>query len=480
MGQVQSRIFGWGDAVSALSGSAAEILRAIIEGSGDLVYVSDRNGRFLMMNELAATVFSVSGAEMIGMSPAECLSDYANLLSEPDARTIKSGQQIVVESELNHNGRLRNFESVKIPYRDQSGEIAGLINISRNITERKRLGNIMENLATRFASVYGSEFFNQLCAHICEVLSVEYAFVGRLVPGEARVKVIAGIGHSQPLDSFDYALAGTPCREVIGKEACVFRAGIQERFPQDTLLVDMGIDGYAGIPLYTRTGEPLGIIVALGTGPIEDEQVAAAMMTGYSERVSAEMLRIEAEEALRHKDHDIRKAYVDVFSAVTDEKLLILTEDEIEAAVGLLVSGPFKLDKYAELSEARAWLRTALSAADLSDNEISSLVLAAGEAMTNAIKHGDDCATSVYRLGDIVQVHVSDHGPGIDFSDIPKATLLAGFSTKKSLGVGFSIILEICDRVLLSTGSDGTTLILESGGRKKADTIDDILARGNV
>ncbi len=473
-------MFGWDDTVSGWGSSAPEVLRVLIESCDDLVYASDLSGRFLIMNELAATHFGASGAEMIGLSAAECLSDIVINLSGPDLRTIESGQLLVVEATWEHDGRLRIFESFKMPYRDQGGEIAGLINVSRDITERKRLVDIMENLSTRFGSAYGTEFFNQLCSHICEVLSVEYAFIGRLVPREAKVKVIAGIGHGQLLDPFDYPLKGTPCREVIGKRACVFRSGVQQLFPEDTLLIDMGIEGYAGISLYTRTRDPLGIIVALSTAPIEDEQVAAAVMTAFSERVSAEMLRVEAEEALRQKDHDIRKAYVDLFSAVTDEKLLILTEDEIGAALGRIISGPFRLDSYAGLAGARAWLRTALFSVGIRDEGISSLVLAANEAMTNSIKYGDDCVASIHRLDEIIQIYVSDNGPGIDFSDIPKATLLAGFSTKKSLGVGFSVILEICDRVLLSTSSDGTTLILENGGRKKADTIDGILARGSV
>jgi anti-sigma regulatory factor (Ser/Thr protein kinase) len=56
---------------------------------------------------------------------------------------------------------------------------------------------------------------------------------------------------------------------------------------------------------------------------------------------------------------------------------------------------------------------------------------------------------------------ISDKGPGIDFSILPKATLLSGFSTKQSLGMGFSFMLEFCDRVLLSTQPGNTIIVLE-------------------
>jgi len=58
---------------------------------------------------------------------------------------------------------------------------------------------------------------------------------------------------------------------------------------------------------------------------------------------------------------------------------------------------------------------------------------------------------------------VSDPGHGIDFSILPKAALMAGFSTKQSIGMSFSIMLDLSDRVLLSTQPGGTISVLEKG-----------------
>ncbi|KKK79617.1 hypothetical protein LCGC14_2831700, partial [marine sediment metagenome] len=76
---------------------------------------------------------------------------------------------------------------------------------------------------------------------------------------------------------------------------------LMETMPEliQKLLKEMGAEGYAGIPLYTRDGKPLGIFVVISKKPISDKKLAISMMTGYSERVSAEIERSEAEEALR-------------------------------------------------------------------------------------------------------------------------------------------------------------------------------------
>jgi len=61
------------------------------------------------------------------------------------------------------------------------------------------------------------------------------------------------------------------------------------------------------------------------------------------------------------------------------------------------------------------------------------------------------------------QVKVSDSGPGIDFHTLPKATLMPGFSTASTLGMGFTIMLQVCDRVFICTEPGSTSVILEFG-----------------
>jgi anti-sigma regulatory factor (Ser/Thr protein kinase) len=45
-------------------------------------------------------------------------------------------------------------------------------------------------------------------------------------------------------------------------------------------------------------------------------------------------------------------------------------------------------------------------------------------------------------------------------SQLPRATLERGFSTKDSLGHGFSLMLRAADSIHLLTGATGTTLVV--------------------
>lgn len=171
----------------------------------------------------------------------------------------------------------------------------------------------------------------------------------------------------------------------------------------------------------------------------------------------------ERTEQLRAKDRAIRQAYIDVFSAVTGGRLIIIGADEIDAALGRRIGGPHAVGNYKEVAGARAELRELITRELLAVENEAALILAFNEALTNAVKHSERGEWSAFVKRDHIQLLISDSGSGIDFSILPKATLMAGFSTKPSLGMGFSIMLESCDRVLLSTEARGTTIVLEMG-----------------
>lgn len=169
----------------------------------------------------------------------------------------------------------------------------------------------------------------------------------------------------------------------------------------------------------------------------------------------------ERTQQLRAKDRAVRQAYIDVFSAVTGGRLIIMGADEVDSALGRRIGPPHPVSNYKELAGARAALGALIAAELFAVASEAGLILAFNEALTNAVKHAGRGEWRVYVQSDRIQLLIADSGPGIDFSILPKATLMAGFSTKPSLGVGFSIMLESCDRVLLATEKGGTSIVLE-------------------
>lgn len=165
----------------------------------------------------------------------------------------------------------------------------------------------------------------------------------------------------------------------------------------------------------------------------------------------------EAQEQLRDRDRSIQQAYVDVLAAVTGGKLILVWPDDVMKHLGEVVLPHQTISQADQLSSARARLAEVLAELPKSDEAL----LAANEGLTNALKHAGGGQYSVRRTPYALQVVITDHGPGIDFQTIPRATLIAGYSTKATLGIGFTIMFETADRILLATGPGFTTLVLE-------------------
>lgn len=169
----------------------------------------------------------------------------------------------------------------------------------------------------------------------------------------------------------------------------------------------------------------------------------------------------EAEQALRRQEERIRQAYVDVLDAVTGGKLILLTEAQLAAELGTPHGGPVIFREPSELAAVRRLLVRAAEFCFPGCVNQGDLLSSTMEALDNAIKHARGGTYQVFTRGENLQIAVTDEGPGIDFRMLPRATLVSGFSTAASLGMGFTIMLQLCERVLLATRPGHTVVALE-------------------
>jgi ligand-binding sensor protein/anti-sigma regulatory factor (Ser/Thr protein kinase) len=169
----------------------------------------------------------------------------------------------------------------------------------------------------------------------------------------------------------------------------------------------------------------------------------------------------EAERALRRQEEGIRQAYVDVLDAVTGGKLILLTDEQLADELGRPLGQPAVFGAPAQLATVRRAVVRAAETCFPGGIPPTDLLSTVGEALDNAIKHAGGGAFQAFAREDSLQVAISDEGPGIDFRTLPRATLVPGFSTAASLGMGFTIMLQLCTRVLLSTRPGRTVVVLE-------------------
>ena len=127
----------------ALPGRVADersLLRTIIDNMPDQIYVKDTAGRFVLGNTASAACIGVASPnDLVGKSdleffPGECGRQFYR----DEQSIIASGQAIVdqIEENINAAGVRRWFSTTKVPFKDEHGQVIGIVGMSRDITLR--------------------------------------------------------------------------------------------------------------------------------------------------------------------------------------------------------------------------------------------------------------------------------------------------------------------------------------------------------
>jgi two-component system cell cycle sensor histidine kinase/response regulator CckA len=126
----------------------AELLKAVADGTTDAVFVKDRQGRYLLFNPAAARFVGKPAEEVIGKDDTAVFDpDSARQLMERDRRIMETGRAEAGELTLTAAGPTRTYHATKAPYRDGQGNVIGLVGISRDVTDRKRLDEQLRQAA---------------------------------------------------------------------------------------------------------------------------------------------------------------------------------------------------------------------------------------------------------------------------------------------------------------------------------------------
>ena len=224
------------------------------------------------------------------------------------------------------------------------------------------------------------------------------------------------------------------------------------RFRENPLVVnDPHIRFYAGAPLLTRDGDPLGTICVVDSMPrtLTEEQRAA---------LNALRRQAEAQLELRRKLDELRVAIDGL------EKLGGLLPYCSTCALNIVIpADPAAMttvgDGVTELLTGKGW----------PEAEVMKVELALQEGLANAIRHGCkndrtknvQCSVTFDAAGEVVIV-IRDPGPGFKVDQVPNP--LEGDNILKASGRGVFLINELMDTVEFS--DEGRRVMM----RKKVGT----------
>ncbi|WP_425805198.1 ATP-binding protein [Desulfitobacterium sp. Sab5] len=168
-------------------------------------------------------------------------------------------------------------------------------------------------------------------------------------------------------------------------------------------------------------------------------------------------------ERTKQQKEQIFKVYSDVLYSASQGKINLWETDQIAPLnqEGELI-GHIMLKRSEDVNNARELTTKILKKHHVEQKRSNHIILCVSEATTNVIKHAFYGHLEIRKLDNsYLRIFISDSGPGMDLQKLPNFLLLQGFSTKDSMGVGFTLMFKYAEKVYLAPWSHGTILALD-------------------
>jgi PAS domain S-box-containing protein len=125
--------------------NSLEILQAVIDATPDAIFVKDLDGRYVIVNEAAASFLGKSPDEVVGKNDLELYpEETARQFMADDKAVLASGTALSFEGVATSALGTQAYLVTKGVYRDKRGKILGVFGISHDMTELRQARETLE------------------------------------------------------------------------------------------------------------------------------------------------------------------------------------------------------------------------------------------------------------------------------------------------------------------------------------------------
>jgi PAS domain S-box-containing protein len=317
-------------AEAALRESMA-ILNTVNQATPTLIYVKERQGRLLLANPATLRALGKTEAEVIGKTEMDFLSqEEAQQIVENDRRVMQTGQVEVFEETVNSPDGTRTFLSTKSPYRDEQGNIIGLIGVSTDITERRRADERLHLLYEMTRDLLATKHPMQLMHNLFGKLSSQlelHCYYNYMVEEKDNRSLLhlrnyGGISEEAAQSiawiEFGHYLCGVVAQE---RRPLILDRVQLTTHPNAQLVCSMGITAYAGYPLMAQ-GRLLGTLSFVSRTRTRFTPDELDLLQSTCEQVAIALERANLITSIQQQAEQLQQA-----NRIKDEFLAVLSHE---------------------------------------------------------------------------------------------------------------------------------------------------------
>jgi PAS domain S-box-containing protein len=286
-------------------------LQQVLDNTSALVFAKNADGRYIFVNREFERASGRPAAEILGRDdeaifPPELVARFRH----NDLRVLREGRSIQFEEVADFGEGPRTYLASKFPLFDAGGAVYAVCGMATDITDRKRLEEALTVSALAVSQSDDEALYRQLVQYLATILGVEAAFIAVRDPGDPmRLNMQAFYMDGQVRENFAYDQRGTPCETVVGKSFRLYPSNLRQLFPDDLDFQKLRFESYAGHPLIDAGGRGLGLIAVVSRSPLEHAAFVESVLRIFAVRVTAELERDAARQALRTSEANYREIF---------------------------------------------------------------------------------------------------------------------------------------------------------------------------
>ncbi|MEE8268791.1 MAG: response regulator, partial [Nitrospinaceae bacterium] len=158
--------------------------------------------------------------------------------------------------------------------------------------KRNRDDQAFRSIVEGTSAQTGNEFFQSLVRHLASALPARCAMVSEILEGhDSKCRIIAGWNGEQFISDHQYEVTHTPYEDLMGGRSSFYSDGVQEVFPDEIFLKEIGANSYAGVPFFDSSLNVMGHLVVFDRRPMLDKERTISILRVFASRAGAELER---------------------------------------------------------------------------------------------------------------------------------------------------------------------------------------------
>ena len=118
-----------------------ELLQTVLDSNPNMIFVKDREGKYVLVNQVFADFYGVTVEEAIGKTAAELNSNQADverfIAQDQEVLTTLQQKFIPEEAYCTPTGEVRWYQTIKKPLSSTDGQVCQVFGVCSDITQRK-------------------------------------------------------------------------------------------------------------------------------------------------------------------------------------------------------------------------------------------------------------------------------------------------------------------------------------------------------